>query len=132
MRARKAWRDQRGQALTEFALLAPLVLLMVFGVLDLGRFFHGYLQLQMAAQETVRLGGLGRSDADMTAFARSYVNFTDPSTVQVTITPSDTLREPGDYVTVTLQTPHPWITPMLDKLLSQADIITAKSTIRVE
>ena len=34
---RHVTRDQRGQALVEFALLIPVVLLLIFGVIDLGR-----------------------------------------------------------------------------------------------
>ncbi len=132
MKRRSFWKDERGQSITEFALLAPLLLLLVFGIIDLGRFLYGNLQLQMAAQETVRLGGLGKSDAEMEQFARSYIHFTDSAALQFQVSPSDAERDSGDYVTVTLQTPHHFLTPVANSLLSDATTIHVESTIRVE
>lgn len=37
-------RDQRGQALVEFALVAPILLLLVLGILDFGRALNYYNQ----------------------------------------------------------------------------------------
>lgn len=125
-------KDERGQSLTEFALVAPLLLLLVFGIIDLGRFFYGYLELQIAAQETVRVGGLGRSDSEMDSFARDYLNISDPSLLTVTISPSDSVRDSGDYVTVTLQTPYQFVTPLANEIMTSIDTISANSTIRVE
>src|SRR5919202_1264194 len=39
-----------GQALTEFALLLPILLLITMGVLDLGRAFHTHVALGNAAR----------------------------------------------------------------------------------
>lgn len=44
----------KGQALVEFALLAPLVVLIIVGVFDLGRAFLITLTLQNAAREGAR------------------------------------------------------------------------------
>ncbi|WP_199617151.1 TadE/TadG family type IV pilus assembly protein [Paenibacillus alkalitolerans] len=129
---RKFRKDQRGQSLTEFALIVPLLLLLVSGIIDFGRFCYGYLELQMAAQETVRLGGLGRSDSEMESFARDYLNISDPAKLTITISPPDSQRDSGDYVTVTLQTPYQFVTPLANDLLTSVSGISAYSTIRVE
>jgi Flp pilus assembly protein TadG len=129
---RRFRKDQQGQSLTEFALVAPLLLLLVFGILDMGRFFYGYLNLQMAAQETVRLGGLGKSDSELRTFAMSYLRITDPAKLTMTVSPTDAIRDSGDYVTVTLQTPYRFVTPVASELLTNVTEISAHSTIRVE
>ena len=46
-------RKQRGQALVEFALALPLLLLLVFGVLDFGRAFQTKIVLTNAAREGI-------------------------------------------------------------------------------
>ncbi|HZG58584.1 TadE/TadG family type IV pilus assembly protein [Paenibacillus sp.] len=133
MRTHLRWlRDERGQSLTEFALVAPLLLLLVFGILDLGRYFYAHLSLQLTAQETVRLGGLGRSDEELRTFAAAHFGTGGASALTVTIEPGDASRDSGDYVTVTLEQPFAFVTPLANELLSTVANVSATSTIRVE
>src|SRR5688572_16139706 len=44
----------RGHGAVEFALLLPLLLLIAFGVLDLGRILHASITITNAAREGVR------------------------------------------------------------------------------
>ena len=44
-------RNGRGQSLVEFALIAPILLLLIMGTLDLGRVFYVKIALQSAARE---------------------------------------------------------------------------------
>ncbi len=46
----------RGYGVTEFALVAPIFLLLVFGIVDLGRGTMVYNTVAMAAQEGARFG----------------------------------------------------------------------------
>ena len=48
----------RGQALVEFALTIPIFLLLVFGLIDMGRFVFGQSTLSQAAREGARLGAV--------------------------------------------------------------------------
>lgn len=124
-------RDEKGQSLTEFALLVPLLLLLVCGIFDFGRLMYAYLHLNLASQETVRLGGLGKSDAEIAAFAKGYVHLGNPDSLQVAISPAEQNRKSGQYVTVTLQYPLPYATPVISKLFP-LPVVKADSTIRVE
>ena len=45
-----------GQELVEFAIILPLLLLIVFGAVDLGRLFHAYITISNAAREGARYG----------------------------------------------------------------------------
>jgi Flp pilus assembly protein TadG len=64
-RGRKA-RD-RGTAVVEFALVLPVLLLIVFGIIDFGRALNAQITLTEAAREGVRLAALGYSDAAIQA-----------------------------------------------------------------
>ncbi|MCI3926854.1 pilus assembly protein [Paenibacillus sp. TRM 82003] len=125
-------REQRGQALTEFALAAPLLLLLVFGIFDAGRYFYGHMQLQLAAQETVRQAGFGSTDAELRTFAAGYLGVSDSAAIEVKVVPGDGLRDSGDYVTVTLETPFSFLTPVASIVPEDFTSIAAVSTIRVE
>ncbi|MFQ5945562.1 MAG: TadE family protein, partial [Anaerolineae bacterium] len=51
-----------GQELVEFAILLPLLLLIAFGVLDLGRALHASITITNAAREGARYAMLYPSD----------------------------------------------------------------------
>ena len=47
-------RDERGAGAAEFALVLPLLLLLLFGIIDVGRFIYEYNQAEKATQMGVR------------------------------------------------------------------------------
>jgi Flp pilus assembly protein TadG len=53
--ARSGSRRTRGQALVEFALTLPIMLLILLAVVDLGRAFYAGVVAEQAAREGVRL-----------------------------------------------------------------------------
>jgi hypothetical protein len=63
----------RGQALTEFALIAPVMLLFGFVCIDLGRLMYTYAAISNAAGETARTIALQASaNSDCLAYARAF------------------------------------------------------------
>jgi hypothetical protein len=54
-RLARTLRSQTSQGLTEFAIIAPLVLLLTFGIIDFGRGLYFYITLQQAANEGARV-----------------------------------------------------------------------------
>jgi Flp pilus assembly protein TadG len=55
--------SRRGQTLVEFAIILPLLLLIIFGVIDLGRAFYTSVVLSNAAREGARFAALNYGDA---------------------------------------------------------------------
>lgn len=47
-------RNERSQALTEFALIAPIMLLMIFGIVDFGRVIFSMVTMDEAVNEAAR------------------------------------------------------------------------------
>jgi Flp pilus assembly protein TadG len=125
-------KDESGQSMVEMALILPVLLLLIVGISDVGRVVYSYAHLQMAAQETVRLGGLDKNDQEITDFADQYVKLGDPANLTVQITPKDTDRHSGDYVTVKLKYPFTLNTPFISLLFPSPLYLETESTIRVE
>ncbi len=51
-------RTKKGQGLVEFALVAPILLMMVFGIVDFGWMVFNFSQLTNAMREAVRYGSV--------------------------------------------------------------------------
>lgn len=70
---RSSPRGQRSQAMTEFALVAPVLLLLTFGIIDFGRALYFYAAAGNAAREAAHAAALAStplpSDSDVTAAA---------------------------------------------------------------
>lgn len=59
----RRWRGERGQALIEFALAAPVLILLLLGLFEFGRGLNSYLTVITAARDAARLGAqIGASD----------------------------------------------------------------------
>lgn len=61
-------RRQRGQGLVEFALVFPIFILLVFGLIDVGRFVYMNSTVSQAAREATRVAAveafwMGKADA---------------------------------------------------------------------
>jgi len=66
---RRRHRGAAGQSLVEFALVLPVFLLMMFGLIDVGRFVYLSSTLSQAARDGARLGSV----------EASYRGSTDPA-----------------------------------------------------
>lgn len=61
--SREKIRSERGAAMVEFALILPLILLLLFGVIEFGRAYNVKVQLTGAAREGARVVALGGNEA---------------------------------------------------------------------
>ena len=78
---------ERGAELVEFALVFPMLLLVIVGIMDFGLLFQRYEVLTAAAREGARVAILpGYTDADVQARVNAYLTaggVTQPTTVSV-------------------------------------------------
>jgi len=78
---------ERGAELVEFALIFPMLLLVMLGIMDFGFLFQRYEVLTAAAREGARVAILpGYTDADVQARVNAYLTaggLTEPATVTV-------------------------------------------------
>lgn len=125
-------KGEKGQSMVEMALLLPILLLLLVGILDLGRVLYTQMHLHIVTQETVRLGGLGADDEEMIQFAKDFVHIGDIALLEVGVSYSTGQPVSGEYVTVSLQYPIEFFTPFVSNLIPSSFKMTANSTIRIE
>lgn len=56
--------DDRGAIVVEFALIVPILLILLFGIIEFGRAYNTQIALQGAAREGARALALGNSASD--------------------------------------------------------------------
>ncbi|MDQ1729876.1 MAG: hypothetical protein QOK10_35 [Pseudonocardiales bacterium] len=59
----QARRSDRGAVAVEFALLLPVLVLLVFGIIDFGRVLNAQITVSQAAREGARLAALANPNA---------------------------------------------------------------------
>ncbi len=50
---------ERGQSLAEFALILPILLILIFGVIEFGMVLRSYIEVTNATREGARLASIG-------------------------------------------------------------------------
>jgi Flp pilus assembly protein TadG len=81
-------RSQRSQAMTEFALVAPVLLLLTFGIIDFGRALYFYALTGDAAREGAHVAGRATSPLPANADVRNAVAVHFPGATVTTPSPN--------------------------------------------
>ncbi len=106
---RAVGQRDRGAAAVEFALLMPVLLLILLGIVDFGRAWNMQIALTQAAREGVRSVAL-RDGTD--AEARTQDAAFPVDNVDVDITPCPTMPIATDDALVIARRPYNYITPI--------------------
>jgi Flp pilus assembly protein TadG len=106
--ARDRGARDRGAAAVEFALVLPLLLLILFAIIDFGRALNAQITLTQAAREGARLAALGEPNVA----ARTQAAATGLSPVNVNVTPCPPGAGPTANATVTASYAYSFVTPI--------------------
>jgi Flp pilus assembly protein TadG len=91
---RQFWRDEKGATAVEFAMVSVLMLMMLFGTIELGRIFWTYNAVQSATELTARyfITHTSTSDTDLQTYAQTAMNKMqlDGTRLTVSVTKSTT------------------------------------------
>ncbi|NLP50797.1 TadE family protein [Bacillus sp. RO1] len=122
-------KSQKGQSLVEFALIVPLILLLLFGMFDIGRVLFSAVALEHAAREGARVASVGKTNAEVIASINNATTGLDTSLVSVSI--STEARNSGENIEIYLSYPVNMINPLL-RSFQHSFTISSKSVMRVE
>jgi Flp pilus assembly protein TadG len=88
-RKRERVRGQRGQTMTEFAIVLPIFLMLLLGIAQLGIAFNNYLALTDGVRAGARYGAVLRTsatrDADTIAKVKQSAANLDQSKITATV-----------------------------------------------
>jgi Flp pilus assembly protein TadG len=130
MRKRISLRNEQGQSMTEFALVLPILALLLFGIIQFGIVFNNYVQLTDATRAGARKAAVSRHDPNpknscINAIRASATNLDQSQLAADCVSTFD----PGADVTVTAT--YPYSISLLG-LFSKSGRLSSTTTERVE
>jgi len=96
----KIWDRRAGTATVELALVVPLLLLLLMGIIEFGLLFEDFMLLKNAAREGARTGATGDSTSAIVAQVENAA--AQLSTEQLTITQQYGVYDEGSWIWHTL------------------------------
>ena len=127
MGIREVLRKKRGQAMVEFALVLPIFILLLMGIMEFGLLFHQYLVVTSASREGARAAAVGGTDAEIravTSFAAASINKGNLTTL---VTPA--IRVKGTAVTVSVTNPVTINTPIIAEMFPANPVSVSGATV---
>jgi Flp pilus assembly protein TadG len=107
MTNRISLKNQQGQSMTEFALVLPILVILLFGVIQFGIVFNNYIAVTDAARAGARKGAVGRHLQNPEAAVVQSVRNSAPGLRQSDLNVSVTSSwQQGEEVTVTGSYPY--------------------------
>lgn len=128
----KSLRNQKGQSLVEFAIILPLLLLLVMGIIEFGMMLNSYLAINNAAREGARAGIVGSRNNEIQNSILSTSPALDAQNLIITITPSDGSRKSGDTLTVKVTYNYYFTIPILGNIFNSVVPLNVQVSMRIE
>ncbi|MBE0449101.1 MAG: pilus assembly protein [Actinobacteria bacterium] len=135
--------NEKGASAVEFAIILPVLILLIVGIIYFGFIFNNYLVLTHAAREGIRQASL-HEDVDTVknailnaAASLDQLELSD----RIAITPENYVDRPGEVVTVELSYPVSVEVPVIRQILELSPawdssinslVLSTRATMRVE
>ena len=136
---RRRWlEDEEGQALVEFALITPFLLMMLIGIIEFGRAWNLHQVVTDAAREGARKGAVydpSVTENDVRNVVLQRLGQTGIPPAAVTITLANVLGGSDTPLNVRVSVPYRFVFfgPLVGWTLGQRDIeLVASTTMRNE
>jgi Flp pilus assembly protein TadG len=101
-------RNEQGQTMTEFALVLPVLALILFAVIQFGIVFNNYVTLTDATRAGARRAAVSRQDPnhDAAVIAAVRNSASDLDSSKLSVPPPSSTWQSGSDVTVTASYPY--------------------------
>jgi Flp pilus assembly pilin Flp len=131
---RRIVREQRGQTMAEFALVLPVLVSVLFGIIQFGILFNNYVTLTDAVRAGARTAAVSRLSSDPVgdtiAKIDSAAGDLDPTKITPTLPPA-TAWVHGNDIQVKATYPYEIRLPLIGITLASGNL-TSTTTERVE
>jgi hypothetical protein len=132
-RAAGVTRNESGQSLVEFAVVLPLVLLLLLGIMDFGKAFNYWITENQVAAEGARRAAVNLGGPTLQDYVRSQIKVPElHDNAKICVSFPDGLKTVGHPVKVTVAIKYLWL-PVL-KRFGKVGTLTLRNsaTMRLE
>ena len=126
---------EKGASLVEFAILAPFLILLLFGIIEFAWVFATNLDVKHGAREGARITAVNTPDtgnAGLAAEICSRMELVGSNTATSITWASDGTPAVGEGVTVTVSTPLSTLTGIMDWAFGSVPTLDSTVEIRIE
>lgn len=95
-------RREGGAVAVEFALLAPVLIMILLGIMEFGRAYNVQVSLSSAAREGVRVMAINNNPAAARTAVKNAATQLQPALTDANVTVSPSACTAGSQVTVTI------------------------------
>lgn len=126
-------KHEAGQAMVEFALILPVFITILFGILEFGVYFTHSLSVTSAAREGAREGIVCASDVDFSSRVKTKVQNSAPEldASNLNISVSKTGSSSNQDVVVSLDYVAATLTPLGKLLWGSEYHVTSSCTMKI-
>ncbi|MDP4178438.1 MAG: TadE/TadG family type IV pilus assembly protein [Bacillota bacterium] len=125
-------KNEKGQSLVEFAIVLPILLLIVMGIAELGMILNSYLTIQNISREVARLGSVGATDTDIQNIISSNSTNLNQQNLVVSLAPVAGARNSGDTITAVVTYDYHLTVPIISGILKNDVVIKTQTSMRIE
>lgn len=125
----KLKKECNGQSLVEFALVLPLLMLLILGMIEFGWILNGKITLTSAAREGARVAVIYESADQASAAVQSAVSRSAESSSLTGVTTDTVFDETTGSAVVTANAK---ITPIIGLFFSEDVDLAAKAEMKIE
>lgn len=125
--------DERGQTMVEFVIVVPVLLMLLFGVIQFGIVYNNYLTITDATRIGARKAAVSRTAADPVALTKAAVKAAASDLDQSKLDPRLSVTSTG-WVhggDVTVRACYPYAVNLLGFVVASGDVCSA-TTERIE
>lgn len=126
----KMQKSERGAAAVEFALIAPVLVLMVLGITEFGRAYYFQTTLSQAAREGVRVKAIRDDSSAAIAATRAAASNLTLNSIAVTTTQGGACTVTGTAPVPTATVEVTYTLPFLTGMFGTGVTLTGKGVMR--
>jgi len=129
--SRRRIRQENGQTMVEFALIMPVLCLVLFGIIQFGVLYNDYISLTDATRVGARKAAVSRQTADPVGLSKEAVRkaATDLDATKLTVNVTANVWAPGADVKV--ETSYPYELDIMGVVVASG-FLRSSTTERIE
>lgn len=125
-------KNEKGQSLVELAVILPVVMLVLMGIIEFGIMLNCYLKVENAAREGARSGIVNSSNLEIKNSIIRISPDLKAENLTLIVTPAETYRRPGETLTVSINYKYEMTVPIISNIFGRTVDLEAKTSMRIE